>query len=419
MAAWPPSRAPRVMAEALSERVLKWCRLTASALDRKSEREVLALAVGLNMFCRENVNRLIAEASRHGLPILQAYMSDGWQGRVFRRHSDATAGEKRQVRVTRVRRHFALQRGLVKFADADGKVRSAMMFAEPRPLEDGARSGNFFAVLGDFWEPLRFTARSPIVEVFCFDGELFTALQKLISGKRNLMYDMADDLLLPRLAGEQDPTIDVAMLKATHFQLFIKCASHSVSNATKWGLSRWAGQDIIDELYIAVSACVSCSSDIMDCLPAFAEGVVLEDPDWSPEDWMARQMMWNFFVDDAAMVDTVMKVNPRWDPAAQRLLVSAWVGADPNGRKALLRVLRHFCSWVNFTITRWATVSKAARLWVGSLLVGLDGWMTLCRDDPNVSGFHLNGFWKGKPAAVRRCAVLACFTGMVTEGAGD
>jgi hypothetical protein len=56
---------------------------------------------------------------------------------------------------------------------------------------------------------------------------------------------------------------------------------------------------------------------------------------------------------------------------------------------------------------------------VGSLLVGLDGWMSLCRADPNVSGYHLNGFWRGKPASVRSYAVLACFTGMVTEGAGE
>ena len=56
---------------------------------------------------------------------------------------------------------------------------------------------------------------------------------------------------------------------------------------------------------------------------------------------------------------------------------------------------------------------------MGSLLVVLDGWMSLCRADPNVSGYHLNGFWKGKPATIRAYAVVACFTGMVTEGAGE
>jgi hypothetical protein len=293
-----------------------------------------------------------------------------------------------------------------------------MLFGEPRPLEHGARSGNFMNVLTEFHESLRFSSKGPIVEVFCFDGELFTAMQKLISGRRSLMYEMSEVLLLPRLVTEEDPIIDLGLLKATHFQLFVKCTSHSLSNGTKWGLSRWGSTDVIDLLYIAVASCIACSADIMDCLPTFVETVLYEDPDWSQDDWAARQMLWNFLVSDPLMVDTIMQVNPRWDVEAQKLRVSTWARTDPAGPKTLLLVLQHFCTWVHFTITRWATVSKASRLWVGSLLVGLDGWMSLCRAHPNVSGYHLNGFWKGKPATIRAYAVVACFTGKVTEGAG-
>ena len=230
------------------------------------------------------------------------------------------------------------------------------------------------------------------------------------------MYDTSAVLLVPRLATELEPIVDVGLLAASHFQLFVKCSSHSLSNATKWGLSRWASDQVLDDLYIAVAACISCSSDIMDVIPRFANHAIYEDPDWSKEDWSARQVLWNFLVADATMVDKIMLVNPRWDVASQQLRVSTWVRADPSGQAALLQVLRHFCSWVHFAITRWATVSKAARLWVGSLLVGLDGWMSMCRDDPNVSGYHLNGFWKGKAASVRLYAISACYTGMTIEG---
>eukprot|EP00959_Pyramimonas_sp_CCMP1952_P331251 6936661-Pyramimonas_sp.AAC.1 len=76
---------------------------------------------------------------------MQAYMSDGWQGQVFSRHAIALdEGGQQVVRNTRVRRHFALQRGLVKYIDGMGRVESAMVFAEPRPLQHGARHGNFF-----------------------------------------------------------------------------------------------------------------------------------------------------------------------------------------------------------------------------------------------------------------------------------
>ena len=53
------------------------------------------------------------------------------------------------------------------------------------------------------------------------------------------MYDVSEALLVPRLVTEDDPIIDVGLLKATPFQLFVKRTSHSLSNATKWGLSIW------------------------------------------------------------------------------------------------------------------------------------------------------------------------------------
>ena len=409
----------RRMADELCEQVHKWCHLTASALTKKTEAEVLSLALGLQQFCRERVDRMLKHAARHRRPVMFAYMSDGWQGKVFRRQSVIDDAGNRVTRCTRVRRHFALQRGLLKYSDGDGDIYSSMLFAEPRPLLHGARSGNFFTTFVEFYEPARLTTKGPIVEVFCFDGELFTALERLINGRRNLMYDTAEDLLIPRLSDDEHD-IDVGLLSALHFQLFVKCTSHSFSNATKWGLSRWGSDELIDELYIAIQSCVSCSSDIIACLPSFIEErVQYHDADWGHDEWAARQMMWNFVVDDAQMVDTIMRVNPRWDVGAQRLLVSLWVAADPKGRDTLLVVLQYFCAWVPFTITRWATVSTAAKKWVGSLLVGLDGWITTCRANPNVSGYHLNGHQRGKNDNVRSYAVVAAFSSMVAEGAGE
>ena len=66
------------------------------------------------------------------------------------------------------------------------------------------------------------------------------------------MYDMANDVLAPRLAATDDPEIDYTLLKALHFQLFVKCTSHSFSNGTKWGLCRWSSQGDVDDLYIAI-----------------------------------------------------------------------------------------------------------------------------------------------------------------------
>ncbi|CAK0874987.1 unnamed protein product [Prorocentrum cordatum] len=119
------------------------------------------------------------------------------------------------------------------------------------------------------------------------------------------------------------------------------------------------------------------------------------------------------------MVDVVMEVNPRWHVDTQELHVSTLIRVAADGQNKLLMVLRFFfCSWANFTITRWASVHRSVRLWIGSLLVGFDGWFALCQADPKVSGYMLNGFVKGKNPLVRSYAVSACFVGMVTEGAG-
>ena len=172
------------MADTLSEEVRHWCRLGASALTRKTEAAVLSLALGLKKFCRDRASRLIAQGSRLRMPVLFAYMSDGWQGFVFRNNTRSDSEGQKHVRITRVRRHFCLQRGLVKVLDASGQVHSSMVFAEPRPLQHGARSGNFFAALVEFFEPIRLFTRGPIVEVFCFDGELFKSLRRLIIGRK-------------------------------------------------------------------------------------------------------------------------------------------------------------------------------------------------------------------------------------------
>ena len=101
----------------------------------------MSLALGLKKFCRDRASRLIAQGSRLRMPVLFAYTSDGWQGFVFRNNTRSDSEGQEHVRITRVRRHFCLQRGLVKVLDASGQVHASMVFAEPRPLQHGARSG--------------------------------------------------------------------------------------------------------------------------------------------------------------------------------------------------------------------------------------------------------------------------------------
>ena len=98
-------------ADEVREEVHTWCHVCASVLSKKTEAEVLGLALGIMKFCREAASRSIQQAARSNFPLMFAYMSDGWSGKVFRRHAVKDEHNRTQVRVTRVRRRYCLQRG--------------------------------------------------------------------------------------------------------------------------------------------------------------------------------------------------------------------------------------------------------------------------------------------------------------------
>ena len=137
----------------------------------------------------------------------------------------------------------------------------------------------------------------------------------------------------------------------------------------------------------------------------------------SPVDYDNRQQLWNYFVSDARMVATIMEINPRWDPTTNKLYVRAGLQFQKNGFAQILAMLKFFCSWRKFAITRFASVSIACRLWICSLLVGLDTWFDMIRKDTKYEHDHMSKHFSGKTFEVRRYAVVASFSAMVSEGA--
>ena len=209
-------------------------------------------------------------------------------------------------------------------------------------------------------------------------------------------------------------------MRSLHYQLFVKCRPHSCSNATKWGLARWTTEEILDTLWQAVASCISCSSDLVDMMGEFiAQRVVYDDADWPMQVWLDRQQMWNWLVDVSAMVDLVLRVNPRWDPDQRILVVSSWIRDEADGLQTLRHMLEYFTNWIKFTLTRFGTVSRSCRRWLASLLLGLDGWFILCREAPHTYNYHTTGHFKGQSFAVRRAAIVACFSGGISEGVGQ
>ena len=125
------------------------------------------------------------------------------------------------------------------------------------------------------------------------------------------------------------------------------------------------------------------------------------------------------FCSDARFVETIMLVNPRWCPLRGVLMVAAAVQSMAGGPKLIKDVMLYFFKWSKFTITRWASVKRSAIAWVASLQVGLDGVWDMCKADPTIQKYHLNGFLRGRAMLVRRLALTACFSGMVGESSAE
>jgi hypothetical protein len=366
---------------------------------------------------------LIKNANDRRAPLLVAYPADGWSGKIsyYRRHT----GAANHLLVTREKTEFSLQRLLVKMRQNDKEV-VAMQFAEPRPLLHGVSAAEFFVAYNDFAPCVRRLHQHLVLQWFTFDGGLFSRMMRLCRGKQQLLYQ--DEELFrallpgPRSEMDDDAAERCRRLEGRDFCFGMQCLSHVFSNANKWGLSHVSSPESLDDLHIAIAAARQSSTTLLRSLPQFVlSRVTFEEPDWDTTTWLQRQALWNFLLDDARMVHDIMELNPRWDRQRDRLLVSTSFrdGLVMPAYERMESILAYCCRWEDFTLTRWSSVSRACRLWVASLLVGLDGQMETCREDPAIGNYFIHGHDRGKRLEVRRLALTACFASGVSDIPGQ
>ena len=124
------------------------------------------------------------------------------------------------------------------------------MFAEPTPMDHGKAAHNFLVVYCNFYPPLRFKSRGRIMQVFCFDRALYSAMMDLLEAKRLLLYSEHGPPL-PTADGQlARPTPqERAKLRSKDLLIGVPCPSHGMSNGTKWGASRYCNDGVLDALH--------------------------------------------------------------------------------------------------------------------------------------------------------------------------
>ena len=88
---------------------------------------------------------------------------------------------------------------------------------------------------------------------------------------------------------------------------------------------------------------------------------------------------------------------------------------DPGCVNALATVIHYCLRWCDFSDTRWTKVGLCGRLYVRSVLIGIDGLVDLAIKNDAVVKWHLNGYKKKCSSAVRRYLGVAAASGRPSE----
>ena len=95
--------------------------------------------------------------------------------------------------------------------------------------------------------------------------------------------------------------------------------------------------------------------------------------------------------------------------------VSAALLADPDPIGAVTTLIRYCLHWVDFSDTRWTKCGESGRLYIRSLLVGIDGLVKLTEQNDAVCRWHLAGYFKRSSSSVKAYLGVAAAAGRPSE----
>ena len=352
----------------------------------------------------EQVRRVISLAG--GRPCLQTFMSDGWSTDI-RKRSVASHDNVSVHSRTRLREEFVMQRSIVKTL-VGSDVHMAIKFERPRQL-GSKKCLDVWAAACDFVPVLRLAGHTGIsLAVYMQNGLFSKPFGQMMKARHGLFFDK---LHCP-IEYESDADREIDELKDWIFTW--TCCAHACSRALKWGMMHIVAGcgDLLEEVHISISALLRASTGLYMCVDEFIAGYVAFDRH-EPDNMAELEYLWVFL--DVAPTDLAlfMKVNPLWE--GQKLRVNASLLADGDCVKAITTVLHYCLKWCDFSDTRWTKVGLCGRLYIRSVLVGVEGLVDLAMKNDAVCKWHLNGYKKKCSPAVRRYLGVAAASGRPSE----
>jgi len=355
---------------------------------------ILRLCVAVQAQLRSRTGGILA--THRERPLLQCYMSDGWGARVSGFSTRAADGHLLRQE-GRYRHEFLLERGLLRAMQPSGQTELAMLLQAPRSLTAGKGAWHMFAAGCQFQSTLRASQHEGIaMTVYLMDGCLFSSTWRKWRALHDLWY--SDH-------GGADP--DLAwLLQQSEWVFGIKCMLHGGHNSVHWGLLHWCAKEVSDAAHIATASLNNTSSAIHARMDLFMiQFLIFEDAVDATRDDV--KVYWKTLDIRESMLDLFVQVDPRWDEARQRLLVSAHVEQDPECWEKCSLVIGVCRRWLNWTDTRWASIGRAGRFFTRSLATGLDSAVQQCFDDESCSNYNLSGYRRATPEVRLMLAIAA------------
>jgi hypothetical protein len=193
-------------------------------------------------------------------------------------------------------------------------------------------------------------------------------------------------------------------MKNSDLVFVVKCISHSICNACKWGLADVVSERIVDDSYIVMESLRGGSTFLLQHVAQFLQASLAFGPCTETEEDIVR--FWEFLGVPIDLMDLFVELHPRF--VGNQLLVRPTLEGDVDCFEKASTCVMFAMRWLRCTETRWARKGVSARAFFLSLSLGVDGIVKLCDDDTDVTMFNLNGFRKASTGVRRYLAVAAC-----------
>ena len=272
-----------------------------------------------------------------------------------------------------------------------GGIRKGMRFSAPLSLRNGAPAFHVYEAYNAHAMLARKAGHQGIfIDAHCFDGCLFSSLRRHISASARLYY--AEPCVTK--PGSDDPMFDVM-----HWLFFIQCWHHSLSNALYNGLAQVMRlvQDE-DSIFLSNQALVEGGDELRLLINEFLHLYVdyRTTPTGSLEE---RVRLWLLLSASQSQADMFAYLDIGWDFEREVLLVSACYRGRADLTSMLEVALHFFMRWRKWSKTRWGRSGVCARMFIGSLLCGLDKLFQMAEQQG--SSMYRLGSFKQATAEVR------------------